>query len=66
MNGGTAAMEALACYIFDAGDVLLTPSPCYTRIFRNFNERFQVEVVDLFLRQKNTKVNKYFMGIPYL
>ncbi|KAJ9579121.1 hypothetical protein L9F63_024771, partial [Diploptera punctata] len=43
-------MEVLACCLFDPGDVLLTPSPCYTRIFVNFNERFQVHVEDVILK----------------
>ncbi|KAJ9597570.1 hypothetical protein L9F63_011571 [Diploptera punctata] len=55
VNGGSAAMEVLACNLFDPGDVLITPSPCYTRIFRNFNDRFQIQVVDLFLREKSSK-----------
>jgi hypothetical protein len=53
VNGGVAAMEVLACCLLDPGDVLLTPSPCYTRIFVNFSERFEVHVVDVLLRDKN-------------
>lgn len=50
VNGGVAAMEVLACCLLDPGDVLLTPSPCYRRIFVNFSERFKVSVVDVLLR----------------
>ena len=57
VNGGVAAMEILACCLFDPGDVLLTPSPCYTRIFVNFNERFQVQVEDVFLKESNNSVS---------
>jgi histidinol-phosphate/aromatic aminotransferase/cobyric acid decarboxylase-like protein len=53
VNGGAAAMEVLACCLLDPGDVLLTPSPCYTRIFVNFSERFTVSVVDVLLRDTN-------------
>jgi DNA-binding transcriptional MocR family regulator len=53
VNGGVAAMEVLACCLLDPGDVVLTPSPCYTRIFVNFSERFEVVVVDVLLRDKN-------------
>jgi DNA-binding transcriptional MocR family regulator len=53
VNGGVAAMEVLACCLLDPGDVLLTPSPCYTRIFVNFSERFKVTVVDVLLRDTN-------------
>jgi DNA-binding transcriptional MocR family regulator len=52
VNGGVAAMEVLACGLLDPGDVLLTPSPCYSRIFVNFSERFKVDVVDVLLRDK--------------
>jgi len=52
VNGGVAAMEVLACCLLDPGDVVLTPSPCYTRIFVNFSERFKVSVVDVLLRDK--------------
>jgi hypothetical protein len=52
VNGGVAAMEVLACCLLDSGDVVLTPSPCYTRIFVNFSERFKVTVVDVLLRDK--------------
>ena len=45
-------MEVLACCLLDPGDVILTPSPCYTRIFVNFSERFNVSVVDVLLRDK--------------
>lgn len=48
-----AAMEVLACCLLDPGDVVLTPSPCYTRIFVNFSERFKVSVVDVLLRDTN-------------
>ena len=54
VNGGVAAMEVLAYSLFDPGDVLLTPSPCYTRIFVNFNERFQVHVEDVLLKETNS------------
>ncbi|PNF40153.1 hypothetical protein B7P43_G09761 [Cryptotermes secundus] len=53
VNGGVAAMEVLACCLLDPGDVLLTPSPCYTRIIVNFSERFKVNVVDVLLRDTN-------------
>lgn len=53
VNGGVAAMEVLACCLLDPGDVVLTPSPCYARIFVNFSERFKVNVVDVLLRDKN-------------
>jgi DNA-binding transcriptional MocR family regulator len=53
VNGGVAAMEVLACCLLDPGDVLLTPSPCYARIFVNFSERFEVHVVDVLLRDRN-------------
>jgi DNA-binding transcriptional MocR family regulator len=52
VNGGVAAMEVLACCLLDPGDVVLTPSPCYVRIFVNFSERFKVSVVDVLLRAK--------------
>jgi DNA-binding transcriptional MocR family regulator len=52
VNGGVAAMEVLACCLLDPGDVILTPSPCYSRIFVNFSERFEVSVVDVLLRDK--------------
>ncbi|XP_069678877.1 probable inactive 1-aminocyclopropane-1-carboxylate synthase-like protein 2 [Periplaneta americana] len=53
VNGGVAAMEVLACCLLDPGDVLLTPSPCYTRIFVNFSERFNVHVEDVLLRDES-------------
>jgi len=52
VNGGVAAMEVLACCLLDPGDVVLTPSPSYARIFVNFSERFKVSVVDVLLRDK--------------
>ena len=66
VNGGTAAMEILACNLFDPDDVIITPSPCYTRIFNNFNERFKVEAIDLLLREKGGKVKVYEFSFLYI
>jgi DNA-binding transcriptional MocR family regulator len=60
VNGGGAAMEVLACCLLDPGDVLLTPSPCYTRIFVNFSERFEVSVVDVLLRDTNEVSSRFY------
>ena len=65
VNGGVAAMEVLACCLLDPGDVVLTPSPCYTRIFVNFSERFKVSVVDVILRDKkevSSGLNFQYLG----
>jgi len=66
VNGGVAAMEVLACCLLDPGDVVLTPSPCYTRIFVNFSERFKVSVVDVLLRDKkevSSGLQKHFQYV---
>lgn len=66
VNGGVAAMEVLACCLLDPGDVLLTPSPCYSRIFVNFSERFKVSVVDVLLRdtkEVSSGLQKHFQYV---
>ena len=59
-------MEVLACCLLDPGDVVLTPSPCYARIFVNFSERFKVSVVDVLLRDKNEVSSGVQKHIQYL
>lgn len=65
VNGGVAAMEVLACCLFDPGDVLLTPSPCYARIFVNFSERFGIHVVDVLLRDNNKVCPGFWKHLQY-
>ena len=51
-NGATACMESLAYACCDPGDVLVTPTPVYGRVFTNFNQRVGVEVVPFDLLPK--------------
>ncbi|XP_076064845.1 putative inactive 1-aminocyclopropane-1-carboxylate synthase-like protein 2 isoform X2 [Oratosquilla oratoria] len=47
MNGATSCLDALAYALCDPGDVLLTPTPVYARIFSDFEERCQVDVMPI-------------------
>ncbi|XP_076064842.1 1-aminocyclopropane-1-carboxylate synthase-like protein 1 [Oratosquilla oratoria] len=47
MNGATSCLDALAYTLCDPGDVLLTPTPVYSRIFTDCVERGQVDVMPI-------------------
>uniref|UniRef100_A0A914C9L8 Aminotransferase class I/classII domain-containing protein n=1 Tax=Acrobeloides nanus TaxID=290746 RepID=A0A914C9L8_9BILA len=42
--GCTAAYDMLGFCLFNSGDVVLCPSPFYSRLYDNFQERAQVEI----------------------
>ncbi|XP_076064836.1 1-aminocyclopropane-1-carboxylate synthase-like protein 1 [Oratosquilla oratoria] len=47
MNGAGSCLDALAYTLCDPGDVVLTPTPVYTRIFTDIEERGQVDVMPI-------------------
>ncbi|XP_063861804.1 1-aminocyclopropane-1-carboxylate synthase-like protein 1 isoform X4 [Scylla paramamosain] len=47
MNGLTACLDALSHTLCDPGDVVITPTPVYGRIFTNFYDRAGATVVPL-------------------
>ncbi|KAF2356671.1 Aminotransferase class I/classII [Trinorchestia longiramus] len=52
MNGVTACMDNLAFACCDAGDIALTPTPVYGRIFTDFQERSAVKMMPVHLLPK--------------
>ncbi|KAG0724598.1 1-aminocyclopropane-1-carboxylate synthase-like protein 1 [Chionoecetes opilio] len=47
MNGVTACFDALSHALCDPGDVVLTPTPVYARVYTNFRDRSGATVVPL-------------------
>ncbi|KAG0722915.1 1-aminocyclopropane-1-carboxylate synthase-like protein 1 [Chionoecetes opilio] len=47
MNGVTACCDALSHALCDPGDVVLTPTPVYARVYSNFRDRSGATVVPL-------------------
>jgi len=44
-NGVSCLLESLAYTLFDAGDSILIPSPCYTGYSEDFHHRFGVNII---------------------
>ena len=47
MNGVTSCLDSLAHVICDPGDIIISPTPVYGRIFTDFTDRSGVKVVPL-------------------
>ncbi|CAL4075496.1 unnamed protein product, partial [Meganyctiphanes norvegica] len=52
MNGVTSCLDSLAHTLCDPGDVIITPTPVYGRIFTDFSDRSGVTVMPLHLSEK--------------
>ena len=47
MNGVTSCLDALGHTICDPGDVIISPTPIYGRIFTDFTDRSGVKMAAL-------------------
>jgi len=64
MNGVTSCLDALGHTLCDPGDVMITPTPCYGRIFTDFTDRSRVKVEPLHLSERNAKNGETFYLDP--
>ncbi|KAK7070774.1 hypothetical protein SK128_022016 [Halocaridina rubra] len=64
LNGVASCLDALGHAICDPGDVLLTPTPVYTRIFSDFCERALVDVQPIITTQEKNQENLSFTYQP--
>ncbi|KAF2354592.1 Aminotransferase class I/classII [Trinorchestia longiramus] len=53
MNSATSCLDSLAFACCDVGDIALTPTPVYGRIFTNFQERSAVKMMPVHLWPKD-------------
>ncbi|XP_066966730.1 1-aminocyclopropane-1-carboxylate synthase-like protein 1 [Macrobrachium rosenbergii] len=64
LNGVASCLDALGHAICDPGDVLITPTPVYGRIFSNFRERALVDVRGLDTTEQTDAEGKSFSLRP--
>ncbi|XP_068248133.1 1-aminocyclopropane-1-carboxylate synthase-like protein 1 [Palaemon carinicauda] len=64
LNGVASCLDALGHAICDPGDVLITPTPVYGRIFSNFRERALVDVRGLDTTEQTDDEGKSFSLRP--
>lgn len=52
LNGVTSCLDALSHALCDPGDVIITPTPVYARMFTDVHDRAGAAVLPLVLRQE--------------
>ncbi|XP_063594441.1 1-aminocyclopropane-1-carboxylate synthase-like protein 1 [Penaeus indicus] len=61
LNGVTSCLDALSHALCDPGDVIITPTPVYARMFTDVHDRAGAEVLPLVLRQEVSSSSESFL-----
>lgn len=61
LNGVTSCLDALSHALCDPGDVIITPTPVYARMFTDVHDRAGAAVLPLVLRQEADSSDESFL-----